>query len=262
MTTTARYELRMMLRKRSAWITMAVVVVLLGLMSAGLLGGILRDPDAREVMSGAALLVNLFLPVAYGCLLADRWIRDRKLGVAPILDTTPVPPMTRLFGKYVGVCVAAAVPVAAVYFGFAAVYAVVSGRYAGLVWALAIFGTVLLPAVLFVGAFALAVPLVLPAPLFRVLFVGYWFWGNAIHPTAMPTPAQGLVSPIGDYPLQAFFRFSGEDGSPAGPEPGASLNFLRPEVTPVTAWLSIGLLLTIAALVLYATETLRARAAR
>ncbi|GFJ96131.1 hypothetical protein [Phytohabitans rumicis] len=159
-------------------------------------------------------------------------------------------------------CAAAAVPVALLFFGFAAVYAAVSGEYAALPWALAIFATVVAPAVLFVGAFALAVPLLLPAPLFRVLFVGYWFWGNAISPVAMPTLAQTVIAPIGDYPMRVLFGFSSRDGTLVGPQPGASLNFLRPDPTPFTAWLSIAILLAIAALVLYAAEAARARTTR
>lgn len=257
---TARYELRMMLRKQSMWISMAVIVALLALISFRQVGDAIRDTDARTVMTTVALLVNLFLPVGYGSLLADRLVRDQRLGVAPILDATGGSALARLFGKYVGVCAAAAVPLAIVYFGFAGVYAVVSGRPAGLAWALATFAVVLLPAVLFVGAFALAVPLVMPASLFRVLFVGYWFWGNAISPAAMPTLAESLISPIGGYPLYALLGYRGA-GTP-GPEPGASLNFLRPEPTPAAAWLSIAVLLALAALALYGAHAIRTRTTR
>jgi hypothetical protein len=48
----------------------------------------------------------------------------------------------------------------------------------------------------------------------------------------------------------------------AGPEPGAVFNFLRPEVTATTAWLSIGVLLALATLVLTAAPALRARTTR
>jgi ABC-2 type transport system permease protein len=260
MSAAARYELLMMLRKRSLWLTMAIVTVLVGLLGYQ----DLREPahDSRTAVVTAAVLLNLFLPAAYGSLLADRLIRDTRLGVGPILDATPAAPMARLVGKYLGVCAAVAAPIAMVYLGFAVVYAIASGRYVAVGWALATFATVLVPAVLFAGALALAVPLAMPAPLFRVLFVVYWFWGNGIHPLSMPTLSQTLVSPLGDYPLQVFFGFRGDDGTPAGPEPGASLNFLRPEVSATTAWLSIAVLLAIAALVLYAADAARARSTR
>ncbi|HVQ93560.1 MAG TPA: hypothetical protein VMU51_21155 [Mycobacteriales bacterium] len=257
---TARYELRMMLRKRSMWISMAIIVGLLSLTAFRQISDAVRDNDARGVMTTVALLVNIFLPVGYGSLLADRLVRDQLLGVAPILDATGGSALARLFGKYLGVCAAAAVPLATVYFGFAVVYTVVSGRPAGLAWALAAFAVVLLPAVLFVGAFALAVPLIMPASLFRVLFVGYWFWGNAITPATMPTLANSLVSPIGGYPLSALLGY--RDTVSAGPTPGASLNFLRPQPTPATAWLSIAVLFALAALALYAAHAIRARTTR
>lgn len=264
MTAALRYEFRMQLRKRSMWITNGLVVLLLGLLGARQLGDVLDDPDAKATMAATALLVNIILPVAYGCFLADRLVRDDRLGVAPILDATPAPAAGRLAGKYLGTCAAATIPLAIVYFGFATLYAATSSRPDALGWAAAIFAAVILPAVLFVGAFALVVPLLMPAPLFRVLFVGYWFWGNSISPDQMPTLASSLITPIGSYPLQELFGYRGPDGTftIAGPVPGAAFNFLRPEATPATAWLSIGVLLGLATLVLTAAPALRARASR
>jgi ABC-type transport system involved in multi-copper enzyme maturation permease subunit len=259
---TLRYELRMMLRKRSMWVIMALVVALIGASSFDQIGDLLREHDARNVLATAVVLVNIFLPVAYGCLLADRLIRDRRLGVEPILDATPVSPTRRLVGKYLGVCAAVATPVAVVYFGFALVYAVTAGGPIALAWAVAAFAAVALPAVLVVGAAALAIPLVVPAPLFRVLFVGYWFWGNAISPTVVPTLAQTVIAPIGDYPLRAMFGFSDAGNELGGPVPGAALNFLRPEATVATACLSIVILLVLAALFLAGAQTLRVRSTR
>ncbi|BCB73740.1 hypothetical protein GCM10022251_14360 [Phytohabitans flavus] len=252
-----RYEFLMQVRKRSMWLANGAIVLLLGLLSARSLGDVLDDPAAKATMASTAVLVNLILPVGYGCFLADRLVRDDRLGVAAILDATPASAAGRLAGKYLGSCAAAAVPLAIVYFGFAALYAATAGRPVALGWAAALFAVVILPAVLFVGAFALVVPLLIPAPLFRVLFVGYWFWGNAISPAAMPTLASSLVTPIGSYPLEVFF---GVDL--AGPEPGALFNFLRPEATAATALLSIGVLLALATLVLSAAPALRARITR
>lgn len=256
-----RYEFLMQVRKRSMWIANGVIVALLGLLSARTLGEVLDDPAARETMASTALLVNIILPIGYGCFLADRLVRDDRLGVAAILDATPGSAAGRLAGKYLGSCAAAAIPLAIVYFGFAALYAATAGRPVALAWAAALFAAVILPAVLFVGAFALVVPLLIPAPLFRVLFVGYWFWGNSISPEVMPTLAQSLVAPVGAYPVQELFGYHGA-GQMAGPVPGAAFNFLRPEATAATAWLSIGVLLGLATLVLAAAPALRARTVR
>jgi len=266
MTAAFRYEFLMQVRKRSMWIANGVVVLLLGLLSARgrEVGDLLHDPDAKATVTSVAVAINLILPVVYGCFLADRLVRDDKLGVAAILDVTPSSGAGRLAGKYLGACAAAAVPLAIVYFGFVALYAATSGRPVAFAWAAAVFAVVIAPAVLFVGAFALVVPLLIPAPLFRVLFVGYWFWGNAITPDAMPTLASSLVTPVGSYPLQELFGYRGPAGDTelAGPAPGAVFNFLRPEATPATAWLSVGVLLALAILVLSAAPALRARTTR
>ncbi len=264
MTAAFRYEFLMQVRKRSMWIANGLIVLLLGLLSARTLGDILHDPAAKETMASTAFLINIILPIGYGCFLADRLIRDDRLGVAAILDATPGSAAGRLAGKYLGSCAAAAVPLAIVYFGFAALYAATAGRPVALGWAVAIFAVVVLPAVLFVGAFALVVPLLMPAPLFRVLFVGYWFWGNSISAESMPTLAQSLVTPVGSYPVQALFGYpKPDDGlTIAGPVPGAMFNVLRPEATAATAWLSIGVLLALATLVLTAAPALRARTTR
>ena len=51
----------------------------------------------------------------FGIVLADRLVRDRKLGVAELLDSTPADPGPRLVGKYLGVCAATAVPLELLY---------------------------------------------------------------------------------------------------------------------------------------------------
>jgi ABC-2 type transport system permease protein len=263
-----RYEFRMQVRKRSVWIVPALTVVLFLLIGGSLLRD-LFDPDerpaeARTAVVGLAVQVHALLSIGFGCLLADRLIRDDRLRVAPILDATPARPGARLLGKYLGAGAATAIPIVAVYFGFAVAYAVHTGGPAALGWALAACGVVIVPGLLFVAAFALAVPLIMPAPLFRVLFVGYWLWGNLVGPEMMPTLARTLIHPLGGYPLDALLDFRGidDDQSLAGPVPGATLNFLRPDPTPATAWLSIGVLLALGAAALAGGHALRTRRAR
>jgi ABC-2 type transport system permease protein len=261
------YEFRMQIRKRSVWIVPALSVVLFLLIGGSLLRDLFdpgeRPAEARVAVAGLALQVHVLLAIGYGCLLADRLIRDDRLRVAPILDATPARPGARLVGKYLGAAAATAVPVVALYFGFAAAYAVRTGGPDALGWALAACAVVIVPGLLFVAAFALTVPLIMPAPLFRVFFVGYWLWGNAVGPDMMPTLTRTLVYPLGGYPLDALLDFHGIDGdvAMAGPVPGATLNFLRPHSTPGTAWLSIAVLLVLAAAALAGGHAVRARRA-
>jgi ABC-2 type transport system permease protein len=262
-----RYEFRMQVRKRSVWIVPALTVVLFLLIGGSLLRDLFdpseRPAEARTAVVGLAVQVHALLSIGYGCLLADRLIRDDRLRVAAILDATPAQPGARLVGKYIGAGAATAVPILAVYFGLAAAYAVDTGAPHALGWALATSAVVIVPGLLFVAAFALAVPLVMPAPLFRVLFVGYWLWGNLTVPDTMPTLARTIVHPLGGYPLAALLDFHGIDGNDiwAGPVSGATLNFLRPDPTPAAAWLSIAVLLVLAAAALAGGHAVRARRA-
>lgn len=261
------YEFRMQVRKRSVWLVPALTVVLFLLIGGSLLRDLFdpaeRPAEARTAVIGLAVQVHTLLTIGYGCLLADRLVRDDRLRVAPILDATPARPGARLVGKYLGAGAATALPILVLYFGFAAAYAVRTGAPGAFGWALAAWAVVIAPGLLFVAAFALAVPLVMPAPLFRVFFVGYWLWGNVVVPDMMPTLARTLIHPLGGYPLDALLDFHGIDGGDdwAGPVPGATLNFLRPEPTPAIAWLSIAVLLVLAALALAGGHALRARRA-
>jgi ABC-2 type transport system permease protein len=262
-----RYEFRMQFRKRPVWIVPALTVGLFLLIGGSLLRD-LFDPDEqaadpRTAVVGLAVQLHALLSIGYGCLLADRLIRDDRLRVAPILDATPARPGARLVGKYLGAGAATAVPILVVYLGFAAAYAVHTGNLHALGWALATCAVVIVPGLLFVAAFALVVPLVMPAPLFRVVFVGYWLWGNVVRPDMMPTLARTLIHPLGGYPLDTLLDFHGIDGDDtwAGPMPGATLNFLRPDPTPTTAWLSIAVLLVLAAAALAGGHAVRARRA-
>ncbi|MFI5915565.1 ABC transporter permease [Dactylosporangium sp. NPDC051541] len=268
MTSTFKYEFRMQIRKRSVWIVPALSVLLFILIGGSLLRDLFdpaeRPPAARTAVIGLALQIHALLTIGYGCLLADRLVRDDRLRVAPILDATPAHPWGRLVGKYLGAAAATAIPVFVVYLGFTAAYAVNTGAPAALGWALAAIGVVMVPGLLFVAAVALAVPLTMPAPLFRVLFVGYWLWGNLAAPEMMPTLAGTLIHPLGGYPMAGLLDFHGIEGDQAlaGPVPGAVFNFLRPDPTPATAWLSIGVLLAIAAATLAGGAALRARRIR
>lgn len=262
-----RYEFRMQVRKRTVWIVPALTVVLFLLIGGSLLRDLFdpneRPAEARTAVVGLAVQVYGLLSIGYGCLLADRLVRDDRLRVAAVLDATPARPGARLVGKYIGAGAATAVPILVVYFGFAVAYAVDTGAPHALGWALATSAVVIVPGLLFVAAFALTVPLVMPAPLFRVMFVGYWIWGNAVAPDMMPTLARTLVHPLGGYPLDALLDFHGIEGDDtwAGPVSGATLNFLRPDSTPATAWLSIAVLLALAAAALVGGHALRARRA-
>ncbi|HEX6352919.1 hypothetical protein [Actinophytocola sp.] len=257
--TTMRYEFTMQWRKKSVWIVTGVLALLLVAIGAGQVSStVFGANDTKLAMARAALLLQLLLPVGYGCLLADRLVRDRQIRVAEVLDATPAGATARLAGKFVGSCVATAVPILVLYLVVGAAYGITEGDWAALGWTIGIFAVVTVPGLAFVGAAALVFPLVMPTALFRVLFVGYWFWGNAVGPAAMPTTAQTVLAPDGAYGLRQFFGYDGELVRP----PGDPFNALRPEVGTATSLLSIALIAALSALMLAGAHALQSRSTR
>jgi hypothetical protein len=238
-----RYEFLMQIRKRSLWISTALLAVFVSF-TQGERGPrfLPADASAREVMTDWALVLSILLPLGFGMVLADRLVRDRRLGVSRLLDSFPTGAPALVTGKYLGSVAATAVP------GLVAILVAAGFEFADrrdpalLVWALVAFALVMLPGLAFVAAFALVVPLVLSAPLFRVLFVGYWFWGNMLSPDALPSLTGTLLTPIGDYPASWLL---GERALYAGAD--GLFGFLRPDPSGATAALSVALLLLVAA---------------
>ena len=137
-----RYELLMQLRKRSIWITTFALAAFTAVISIPNYGKVFDEPDARTAMVFAGQSMMVLLPVGFGCLIADRLIRDDVLGVRQVLDATPGDPGWRLAGKYLGACFAGAVPIIAVYLLVAVGYVVRGGDSAAVHWALAMSGAV------------------------------------------------------------------------------------------------------------------------
>ncbi|MGI5488671.1 hypothetical protein [Microtetraspora malaysiensis] len=262
MIATLRYEFLMQIRRPVMWIVYGLTFVVLvatlwpGYRTLDLGTGDGHDP--KQAMLVSAKLTMSLLPIVYGCLIADRLLRDRRLGVAPIMDASPADPVGRLIGKYVGVCAATAVPIVLTFFGRAVVYAITEGRAEALAWSVPIFAAVILPGLVFLGALALAGPLLMPPLAFRVLFVAYWFWGNLIPADMMPTLSHTIFAASNEYAAYGLF-----DRPQAeivyGPRQGAALNFLRPEATPAVAVLWMGVMVALAAAILLLTRLHAAR---
>jgi hypothetical protein len=249
----ARYELRMQLGKRSMWIAS-------GLVGALFLWEVLNlrrapsDPvgTAAQNVAGYALSLNLFAGAVFGCLLADRLVRDRRLGVVELLDATPAGFGTRLAGKYLGMIAACLVPLLLIWVIGLARLATELPPAATFGYGLAAFAVIEIPGLLFVAALALAGPTLLGGPLFRVLFVGYWLW-NILPAEVVPGPSGTLLTPSGDVARVGLFGV------------GGTFTALNREVASrVDAVASIGLVLGVAVLVLagLAARETRLRTAR
>jgi hypothetical protein len=250
-----RYEFRMQIRRWSLWLAVTLLCGLLAVTQGD--RGPAHLPDtasAGEVMAGWALLLGIMAPLGCGMVLADRLVRDQRLRTAALLESLPVGQGCLLAGKYLGGLAASATPVLLLMLAAGGYESLHRGDPRLLGWAVLAFVVVMLPGLAFVAGFALACPLVLSSPLFRVLFVGYWFWGNMLSPEFLPSLTGTLLTPVGDYPASWLL---GERALYAG-VPGW-LSFLRPEPSAASALTSVLLLLLGGLLPLLLTGVVRSR---
>ena len=206
------YEFRMQLRRRSVWLTMLLIALLLVLI-------LTRSPISGDLMNRLRLLpikdlvvywtdiINLIMPIGVGVLLADRLPRDRKTKVDELLTSMPGALSLRLLGKYLGSMVATLMPMLIFYLIGLGVILYATQNLAALLFALEAFTAIVLPGILFISAFSIACPAIMWVPLYQFLFVGYWFWGNALTPgSGIPTLNNTILTPIGEYQTQGFFN--------------------------------------------------------
>lgn len=234
-----RCEFRMQIRRPALWITMLLFTLLIVGIGGGLFRGELLNQAAAfplvSVLAQWAYRANTFLPIAVGVLLADRLPRDRRTKSEELFIAAPGSLSARLLGKYCGSLLATLLPVGIVYalgVGF-----IVYGSQNALAIPLSFvtFAGVILPGMLFVGAFSIACTSILWVPLYQFLFVGYWFWGNLLGwRFGIPTLSWTILTPIGGYMASGIF------GAP----------YIQPEATAVQGIESIALLLPITTLVM------------
>lgn len=204
-----RYEYLMAVRRWGVWLAFAIAAAgSLGDVPISLPSTLATGATSAELWATVGMIawrLNVMLPVVGGIALADRLARDRRLQVDEVLRSTPLSRRSYILGKYVGVTAATLTPVlVAIVLVMGAL--VVQGVSIEIIGAgLAAFVGINVPAYLFVAAFALACPVVIPVRVFQVLFTGYWFWGNFINPRFMPTLSETLLVPSGEYVRGAFF---------------------------------------------------------
>jgi ABC-2 type transport system permease protein len=207
----ARYEFLMQIRRSTFWILFAV----------GALAPIIQFFNPQNFTHNANLVVTQqsvvvieiadiagFVALVTGLLLAGRVQRDHSLRVEEILKAARPTPMTRLFGKYAGATFASFVPAALLTaLGIGALVA----RYQdpGLIpLALAVAALTIIPATLFVGAFAIACGTFMWAPLFQFLFLGYWLWEQLDPKGPVPTLNGTILSPSMRLVMTGVFGFT------------------------------------------------------
>lgn len=205
----ARYEFKMQSRRKAVWISLP----LLGLLAfTGEAAPWDQPVDAPLVVVVVtwAMVLQLFMPLGIGCLLSNRLTRDGHTGVRDLLETLPAHPFGRLVGKFLGSTLATIVPMFLFYCAGVAYVVADRGDLFAVPLALAAFTAINLPGLLFVGAFSVSVPVLVWGPLYGVLFVGYWFWGNLLPDYAgIPSLTGTWLTPVGEYMISGFFGVEG-----------------------------------------------------
>lgn len=204
------YEFRMQVRRLSVWITFIAL---------GLFFTQFHQPWYRPVTTpvGDAIIywtteMHSILAIAAGILLADRLPRDRRTKVEELLNTLPGAQGTRLAGKYLGSIIATLIPMFVIYSVGTGYILYRWHDLAALPLAIETFGAIVLPGIFFVGAFSIACTAIIWVPLYQFLFVGYWFWGNLLPETGIPTLSTTILTPVGGYMCTGFFNPHGREG--------------------------------------------------
>ncbi len=230
----------MSLRRKSLWVAYGLLFAFYTtlLFSPPPLGEMVRgEVISRDQAWGVAgrflLAANVFFPLVAGILSADRIERDGRLGVRELQRSTPLSNLAYVRAKFLAALASSLIPVILWVLAIALVLVALGRADAAMLYAVpAAFVGITVPAFAFVVAFSLACPLVMPLPVYQILFCGYWFWANFIPPKLFPTLNGTLVTPSGIFVLQAFF---------AGPPSLASAEAMRS--TPTEALANLGVLL-------------------
>lgn len=202
----ARYEFRMQARRKALWVVFAAFAPTVFLLSLGPWTRWSEGLPVPHLVANWSLAVQFFLPIAFGCLLADRVPRDGLTHVQELLEALPAALGVRFLGKYIGATLATLVPVLLIWAMGIAYIATDRDNLEALPLGLAAFAVVNLPGLLFVAAFSVSCPVILWVPLYQFLFVGYWFWGNLIpQGFGMPTLSHTILTPFGEYTANGFF---------------------------------------------------------
>jgi hypothetical protein len=208
-----RHEFGMSIRRKGLWIAYGVLfafhtVLLFSPPPLGewVAGEVITRVGLWSAAGRFLVAVNVFFPVAAGILSADRLQRDFKNGVRELQVSTSLGTADYVIAKYLGALASCLLPVFAWVMAVALVMAAIGHAPPGFLYAVPVaFLAITVPAFAFVVAFSLVCPLVMPLPVYQILFTGYWFWANFVPPALFPTLNGTLLTPGGAYALQGFF---------------------------------------------------------
>ncbi len=252
-----RYEFFMQIRRRMLWITYIVLITLVLVIQ--LTGGdktdlhqavsdALKHFSLQTVVASWTFELNGYGPLCAGLLLADRLLRDRRRKVDELFNSLPATFKARLFGKYLGSMIASIVPMLLIYCIGIGYILSLSGNWLTIPLAIETFIVIVLPGLLFISAFSLALPLLLTLPLYLFGFIGYWLWTSLWFHREILNLARTIISPIGVYSYFGFFNGKALANDPRHP--------VDLTITPWQGLASVLVLTAIALLVILALDGL------
>ncbi len=211
-----RYEFLMQLRRKSVWIAFVLMAALLAFLLNQFLALVGKPAGSggplfseRDIVIFWTQSTATLLPLGAGLLLADRMPRDRRTNVYELLRTTPSAIYARLGGKYVGAILATLIPALLVQLIGLGVLVAHFHDASVIPLSLLTFVVLVVPPVLFVGAYSIACTTLLWTPLYMFLFIGYWLWTNLNPSQQIPTLGGTYLSPGENYVYSSFFNFLG-----------------------------------------------------
>jgi ABC-2 type transport system permease protein len=205
-----RYEYLMQIRRWGLWIGLflAIGVFFFLLLRATANPKALPADYTTQPFKLATLVIeefNLFAPIAAGILVADRFTRDRLLGMGELINSSLPSKLPLVLGKYAGSLLAIFTPPFILLVASVTYLAVYFHQPAVFLTAPVVLLAVVVPAWLFVVAWSLIFPLVMPLRLYQVLFAGFWMWSSAVPPDRLPTINFSIFSVNGQYAHHVFF---------------------------------------------------------
>lgn len=201
-----RYEYGMSIRRKGV----LIVGVLFALAYIGLnyqADSPMIYPDSdqlwKEEAAWFAFSQGIFFPVAAGIMASDRAARDWKLNVRQLLQVSGLKNSTYVFGKYIGVVLSLFTLQTFIYILLGVVMILGIGAPFIYLPHLLLYSLLInLPGLMFITAFSLACPLIMPLRVYQILFTGYWYWGNFINPEFIPSISNTVLNASGKFVLQ------------------------------------------------------------
>lgn len=218
-----RYEFKMQARRRSLWIVFAgIALIMLAALPGNLINSGRNFGGTTLLQQVASVTLDIsWLPmIGIGIFLADRFPRDKSNRVDELFEATVGTLNTRLAGKYLGCLLGTLLPAFLAYCFDIILLAYFKRTLLVLPLSLVTYTTIVVPGACFITAFTLACTSLMWVPLYQLLFVGYWFWGNMLGPGAgLPTLSSTILTPRGSFIGAGLFGISPLNGGTQGAAP-------------------------------------------